>query len=65
MALVPSPVDTKFALWAEDMNRRYSMDRVIYRNAYPFVPAAEIARREVEVKARKERWIEKLQGMRD
>lgn len=62
---MPSVVDPKFVLWAQDMNRRYEMSRAIHRNTYPIISAAEIARREIEVRERKERWLEKLRGMRD
>lgn len=57
--------DPRFRLWSEDANRRYEMARLQYREAHPHVTSEEIVRLETHLEVVKERWLEKLQGMRD
>jgi hypothetical protein len=57
--------DPDFIEWAAQMNRAYEASRVRYRQLYPVITKAELKQRETEFAERKERWQEKLRGMRD
>lgn len=61
----PGSIDPKFVLWALDQNRAYELQRARHRMLYPDITKGEIEAREIAQRERKERWLEKLRGMRD